>query len=61
MDARFLDVLHDAGDEGVGAVGQTIDIDLDGIASDSGRSAAAGLSETMSSDGPSSVADRLAM
>ena len=31
MDARLLDVLHDAGDEGVGAVGEAVDVDLDGV------------------------------
>ena len=52
MDAGLLDVLHDAGDEGVLAVGQAIDIDLDGvgqIAVDQQRR----LSETTSSDGRS--------
>ena len=32
MDAGLLDMLHDAGDEGVPAVGQAVDIDLDGVA-----------------------------
>ena len=31
MNAGFLDVLHDAGDEGVLAVGETIDVDFGGI------------------------------
>ena len=31
MDAGFLNVLHDAGDDGVLAVGETVDVDLDGI------------------------------
>ena len=31
MDAGLLDVLHDAGDEDVLAVGQAIDVDLDGV------------------------------
>ena len=31
MDAGFLDVLHDADDEGVLAVAQAIDVDLDGV------------------------------
>ena len=31
MDAGLLDVLHDAGDVGVLAVGEAIDIDLDGV------------------------------
>ena len=31
MNACLLDVLHDAGDEGVLAVAQAIDIDLDGV------------------------------
>ena len=31
MNAGLLDVLHDAGDEGVGAVGDAVDVDLDGI------------------------------
>ena len=31
MDAGLLDMLHDAGDVGVLAVGEAIDIDLDGV------------------------------
>src|SRR5580693_10658137 len=31
MNAGFLDVLHDAGDIGVLAVGQAIDVDFDGV------------------------------
>ncbi len=31
MDAGFLDVLHDADDEGVLAVAQAVDIDFDGV------------------------------
>ena len=31
MDAGLLDVLHDAGDVGVLAVGKAIDVDLDGV------------------------------
>ena len=31
MDAGFLDMLHDAGDEGVLAVGEAVDVDLDGV------------------------------
>jgi hypothetical protein len=31
MNAGFLDMLHDAGDEHVGAVAQRIDVDLDGV------------------------------
>ena len=31
MDAGFLDVLHDADDEGVLAVAEAIDVDLDGV------------------------------
>jgi hypothetical protein len=31
MDAGFLDMLHDAGDEGVLAVAQAIDVDLDRV------------------------------
>ena len=31
MDAGFLDVLHDAGDEDVLAVGEAVDIDFDGV------------------------------
>ena len=31
MDAGFLDVLHDAGDEGVLAVGEAIDVDFGGV------------------------------
>ena len=31
MDAGLLDVLHDAGDEGVLAVGEAVDVDLDGV------------------------------
>ena len=31
MDAGFLDVLHDAGDVAVLAVGQAIDVDLDRV------------------------------
>jgi hypothetical protein len=31
VNAGLLDVLHDAGDEGVLAVGEAIDVDLDGI------------------------------
>jgi hypothetical protein len=30
VDAGFLDVLHDAGDEHVLAVAEAIDVDLDG-------------------------------
>ena len=56
VDARLLDVLHDAGDERVLAVGEAIDVDLDGIRQDSGRSSSGRLSETTSSDGLSSVA-----
>ena len=32
MDASLLDVLHDAGDERVLAVGEAVDVDLDGVA-----------------------------
>ena len=31
MDAGLLDMLHDAGDEGVAAVGDAVDVDLDGV------------------------------
>ncbi len=31
MDAGLLDVLHDAGDERVVAVGEAVDVDLDGV------------------------------
>ncbi len=31
MDAGLLDVLHDAGNEGVLAVGEAVDVDLDRI------------------------------
>ena len=31
MNAGFLDMLHDAGDERVLAVGETIDVDLDRV------------------------------
>ena len=31
MDAGLLDVLHDAGDEGVLAVAEAVDVDLDGV------------------------------
>ena len=31
MDAGLLDVLHDAGDRGVLAVGEAIDVDFDGV------------------------------
>ena len=31
MDAGLLDVLHDAGDERVLAVGEAVDVDLDGV------------------------------
>jgi len=31
MDAGFLDVLHDAGDVDVLAVGDGVDVDLDGV------------------------------
>ena len=31
MDAGFLDMLHDAGDSGVLAVGEAVHIDLDGV------------------------------
>ena len=31
MDAGFLDVLHDAADEHVLAIGEAIDVDLDGV------------------------------
>ncbi len=31
MDARLLDVLHDAGDEHVPAVRDGIDVDFDGV------------------------------
>ena len=31
MDAGLLDVLHDAGDEHVLAVGERVDVDLDGV------------------------------
>ena len=40
MDAGLLDVLHDAGDEGVLAVAQAVDVDLDGVATDRCRTAA---------------------
>jgi hypothetical protein len=31
MDAGLLDMLHDAGDEGVLAVAEAVDVDFDGI------------------------------
>ena len=31
MDAGFLDMLHDAGDEDLVAVGERVDIDLDRV------------------------------
>ena len=31
MDAGFFDVLHDAADDDVLAVGERVDIDLDGV------------------------------
>jgi len=40
MNARLLDVLQDAGDERVLAVAKAVDVDLDGVGEDSGRSAA---------------------
>ena len=32
MNAGLLDMLHDAGDEGVLAVGEAVDVDLDRVA-----------------------------
>ncbi len=46
MDARFLDVLHDAGNEDVASPSHMrVDIDLDRVLRDSGRSGTGSVAE----------------